>query len=223
MPLLPLLRRIPKAVSALLAGPFLILTPWIFMAGLRITLFPIFGESHDFREGWYLHTLYFSVFLLGFAIAKSDWFFEHCTKIRWPALTIALACWAAIIMYFNAHPDGVIPPEWLRVIMRSVRELDAWCAIVAAIGFAHRHLRHADGPMRRLLTVAIFPFYLIHQTVIVVAGHYLDAIRLPLAIEAPLLIATTGLWMLAFLRIGAPCSRAARLDRPALEASGRSC
>ncbi|MBY0565833.1 MAG: acyltransferase [Hyphomonadaceae bacterium] len=202
VPLLPLLRRIPKAVSVLIAGPFLILTPWLIMAALRITLFPIFGESHDFRDDWYLHAHYFGVFLFGVAIAKNDVFFQRCMNWRWAALAIALASWAVLILYSNAHPDGVTPPDWLRNVMRAVRQLDAWCAIIAAIGFAHKHLRNADGPVRRLLTVAIFPFYLIHQTIIVVAGFYLDDINLPLAIEAPLLIGTTALGCWLFFELG---------------------
>jgi glucans biosynthesis protein C len=202
VPLLPLLRRAPKALSVLLAGPFLILTPWLIMAALRVTLFPIFGESHDFREDWYLHALYFCVFLFGFAIAKHQPFFDRCVNLRWIALAIAIVCWAAIITYFNAYPDGVTPPEWLRAIMRSVRELDAWCAIIAAIGFAHRHLKNADGPVRQLLTQAIFPFYLIHQTIIVVTGHYIDDLQLPLWIEAPALIGVTALGCWLFFDLG---------------------
>ncbi|MDZ4693006.1 acyltransferase [Terricaulis sp.] len=202
IPLLPLLRRIPKAAAVLLAGPFLILTPWIVMATLRVTLQPIFGESHDFREDWYLHALYFSVFVFGFSIAKFEPFFERCVKWRWPALAIAVASWATLIIYFNLHPEGVTPPDWLRAIMRSVRELDAWCAIVAAIGFAHKHLRNADGPARRLLTQAIFPFYLVHQTIIVVAGYHLNALALPLWIEAPLLIGATALGCWLFFDLG---------------------
>jgi hypothetical protein len=199
---LPLLRRIPKAVSVLIAGPFLLITPWLIMAALRLTLFPIFGESHDFREDWYLHPLYFGVFVFGFAIAKNETFFARCMNWRWTALSIALACWVAIVIYFNTHPDGVDPPDWLRFIMRCVRELDAWCAIIAALGFAHRYLRNADGPARQLLTQAIFPFYLIHQTLIVVAGHYLDELQLPLWFEAPLLIGATALGCWLFFDLG---------------------
>jgi len=202
IPLLPLLRRIPNGASALIAGPFFILTPWLVMSVLRITLFPIFGESHDFREDWYLHILYFSVFLFGFAIAKHQPFFDRCVNLRWMALAVALGSWTALIAYFNAYPEGVTPPDWLRATMRGVRELDAWCAIVAAVGFAHRHLRNADGPLRRLLTRAIFPFYLIHQTVIVVVGHYLDGLQLPLWIEAPLLIGVTALGCWLFFDLG---------------------
>lgn len=202
IPLLALLRRIPQVARVLIAGPFLIITPWLIMYALRMTLFPIFGESHDFRADWYLHALYFGVFLFGFAIAKSETFFARCMAWRWPALAIALVCWAGLVLYFKAHPDGVDPPEWLRFVMRGVRELDAWCAIIAALGFAHRHLRNADGPVRRMLTQAIFPFYLIHQTIIVVAGHFLDELRLPLAAEASLLIGATALGCWLFYDLG---------------------
>src|SRR5688572_4978183 len=43
IPLLPLLRRIPKGVGALISGAGLIVVPWLFMYALRVTLFPIFG------------------------------------------------------------------------------------------------------------------------------------------------------------------------------------
>jgi glucan biosynthesis protein C len=202
IPFLPLLRRLPKALGALISGPFLIITPWLVMAALRITLLPMFEVTHALVDDWYNHALSFGAFLCGFAIAKHQPFFDRCMQLRWVALAIALTCWAVIVTYYNAYPDGVTPPEWLRAIMRSVRELDAWCAIVAAIGFAHRYLKNADGPLRRMLTQAIFPFYLIHQTIIVVTGHYLDELRLPLAVEAPLLVGATALGCWLFFDLG---------------------
>jgi hypothetical protein len=197
IPLLPLLRRLPRAARLLIAGPGLFLTPWLIMFALRVTLFPMFGESHAIHEDGYLHVLYLSVFLFGFAIAKHQPFFDACVRWRWPALAIAIMAWAALVSYFAAYPEGVTPPDWLRTTFRGVREAQAWTAIVAAIGFAHRHLRGADGPARRLLTQAIFPFYLAHQTVIVVAGHHLDDLGLPLWIEAPMLLGATalGCWL----------------------------
>tara|TARA_R110001599_G_scaffold2732_2_gene14942 strand:+ start:543 stop:1721 length:1179 start_codon:yes stop_codon:yes gene_type:complete len=197
IPILPLLRRVPAAASAAIAGPLLIILPWLYLSGLRLTLFPLFGESHEFWNDWYLHSLYFSIFLFGFAIAKYQAFFDHCARLRWIALALALACWASLVVYYDAYSGAAGPPSWLQLVMRSVRELDAWCAIIAAIGLAHHHLRSADGPLRKVLTQAIFPFYLIHQTIIVVAGHYLDAMQIPLALEAPLLVAVTilGCWL----------------------------
>ncbi len=195
--LLPLLRRVPRAISVLIAGPGLLLTPWLFLFLTRVTLFPIFGETHDFRADWYLHVVYLTVFLFGFAIAKHQPFFDACVKWRVPALIAALIAWSAVIVFYGAYSDDVPPLDWLRALMRGARELQAWCAIIAAIGFAHRYLRSTDGPVRRVLTQAIFPFYLIHQTIIVVAGFYLDDLRLPLALEATLLIGATalGCWL----------------------------
>jgi len=198
----PLVKRMPKQLAALISGPFLLLTPWLVMAGLRVTLMPIFGDTHALIDDWYLHALYFSTFLFGFGIAKHQQFFDACVRWRWIALAIALAAWAALIVYFAAHPEGVDPPEWMRTTFRAVREAEAWSAIVAAIGFAHKHLKNADGPVRRVLTQAIFPFYLIHQTIIVVAGHHLDALSLPLWIEAPLLIGVTALGCWIFYLLG---------------------
>jgi peptidoglycan/LPS O-acetylase OafA/YrhL len=195
VPLLPLLRRIPKAIAALIEGPFLLITPWLAMVALRFTLFPAFGESHT--TPWYLHTLYFGMFLFGFAIAKYEPFFEGCMRFRWPALALALAGWASVLLVFPGYMINEPPRSAVLMSMQAAYCLQAWCSIVAAFGFAHRYLRNADGPVRRLLTQAVFPFYIVHQTIIVVAGHYLDELRWPLVIEAPLLIAITvaGCWV----------------------------
>ena len=210
LPLIPLLRRMPTALATLIRGPGLIIAPWLFLYAARVFLMPQFGETHDFRNDWYLHVTYFGTFLFGFAIARHAPFFEGCMRWRWTALGVMGAAWAALMAYYAAWPGDAMPPEWQRIVFRGVREMQAWTAIVAAIGFAHRHLRTHDGPMRRILTAAVFPFYLIHQTIIVVAGHYLNELHLPVAMEAMLLIVITfaGCWLfydigrrIPFLRI----------------------
>lgn len=74
--------------------------------------------------------------------------------------------------------------------MRVVYAVDQWAFIVAILGFGARWLNHG-GPALRYLTVGIFPFYIVHQTVIVVVGHHLAKLGLPLVAEAGLLIAAT--------------------------------
>ncbi|MGE0596675.1 MAG: acyltransferase [Hyphomonadaceae bacterium] len=189
--LLPLLRRAPSALARLVSGPFLFITPWLLLFVLRVTLFPVFGETHDFRADWYLHAVYLPAFLFGFGIAKHAPFFEACMRWRWLALAVALAAWAMLQGAYQIYSDANLPPDWLRVIMRGVREAQAWAAILACFGFAYRHLRDADGPVRRYFTEAIFPYYLIHQTIIVVLAFHLNALNWPLAIEAAVLVAAT--------------------------------
>lgn len=196
----PLLRRLPpKFLARLISGPGLFLTPWVFLVVTRLTLFPVFGESHDFREDWYLHTVYLAVFLFGYGIAKHEPFFEGAVKLRWPMLGLALTCWMAMNVYFATVDEA---PEWLRMVFRTVRETQAWATILAAVGFFHLHLAKADGPVRRMLSEAIFPFYIIHQTIIVVTGFYLDDLGLPVGIEAALLVSATGLGCWLFYQMG---------------------
>ncbi|HVY86334.1 MAG TPA: acyltransferase family protein [Caulobacterales bacterium] len=203
IPLAPLLRRAPKAMGALIAGPGLVLTPWLFFWVTRITLFPLFGETHALTDDWYLHVLYLVAFLFGFAIAKYAPMFEQAMRWRWLNLALALAAYA-FMMWARAtcdHANAPTPPAWGRALAAGMRELQAWCAILAAFGFAYRSLRNADGPIRRYLTEAIFPFYLVHQTAIIVAGYSLDRLHLPIAIEASLIIAITLLACWASLEL----------------------
>jgi hypothetical protein len=202
IPLMPLLRRAPKGLGILLAGPGLLITPWLVLWALRVTLFPMFEVTHALVDDWYTHVLSFGAFLLGFAVAKNDAFFERCARWRFAALALTVAGWAALVAAYAAYPGEATPPEWQRVIFRGFRELQAWTGILAAIGFAHHYLRNADGPVRRVLTQAIFPFYLIHQTIIVAAGHHLDSLGLPLWIEAPLLVGATALGCWLFYDLG---------------------
>lgn len=194
--LLPLLRRLPKGLGVLLAGPGLFLAPWLVLFVLRATLFPIFGETHAMVGDWYVHAQSFGAVLLGYAVAKDDAFFARAARWRFAMLGLALTAWAAIVVYRAIYATEQ-PPALLLLCMRGVREAQAWAAILAVIGYFHHYTRTADGPIRRMLTHAVFPFYVIHQTIIIVAGHWLTSQRVPLWVEAPVLIAVTmfGCWL----------------------------
>ena len=78
----------------------------------------------------------------------------------------------------------------IRPLMYAVYALLAWSAIVAACGFAARHLGH-DGPARRYLNEAVFPVYILHQTLIVVLAHGMKLLRIAPGLEAVLLVVLT--------------------------------
>ena len=194
--LLPLLRRAPRALRWLLRGPGIFITPWLVLFAARVWLMPIFGDTHALVDDWYLHAIYFPGFLLGFALAKHEAFFEAAMRWRWLMLAIALAAFAGV-MSLRAYVGDATPPDWLRVVGRGIREAQAWGAILAVFGFGYRHLRGHNGPIRRTLTEAVFPFYLLHQTIIVIVAYHLDKMGLPLAFEVSLVISLTllGCWL----------------------------
>ena len=73
-----------------------------------------------------------------------------------------------------------------------------WCAIVAAVGFAPA-ASESRPRLRRYLTDAVFPVYIVHQTLIIVLTQALAPLRWPAAIEGPVLaIATLALSFATF-------------------------
>lgn len=185
-----------------LKGAGLLIWPIIFLAMSRIVLLPRFEITHDLVEDWYNHAVSFAAFLLGFGLAKSEVLKARLIEARWTALALAVACWAAWASYaWMYRADDAHPPEVLRQVMRCVYATDQWCAIVAILGFGAKHLSNKGGPALRYLTLGVFPFYIMHQTLIVVMAHHLAKLGLPQALEGAILIAATFAGCLATYEI----------------------
>jgi hypothetical protein len=100
--------------------------------------------------------------------------------------------WATLCTYFGYYGDeSAVPPDTLIGTMRLLYGAEQWLAIVAVLGFARRHLNR-DNAARRYLTTAIFPVYILHQTVIVVVAHSLKPAHLYPSVEALMLMLVTA-------------------------------
>lgn len=186
-----LIAPLERGVERALGGWGLLVWPVVVLAILRVTLFPHFEITHALIDDWYNHALSFGAFLFGFLIAKSEPLKAAFVRMRWPALVLALASYAAYATYaWTYRGDGPEPPDALAAAMRCLYAVDQWCAIAAVLGFGGKHLTRG-GPVLTYLTLGVFPFYIVHQTFIVVAGHHLAKQGLPQGLEAVLLIAGT--------------------------------
>lgn len=175
-----------------LSGPGALLWPMAWLALARLALAGRFESTHDLVGDWYNHAQYLPMFLLGYLLAFSAGFWEALQRHRKAALGIALAGYAVItgVWYFSGYSDEVPPPEALRMLLRLVWGVNQWCAIAALFGYAY-HLRDVDSPALRYLTPAVFPVYILHQTVIVAFAHGAKPLALPPLLEGPLLVVLT--------------------------------
>jgi len=188
-PVIPWLRRLAERR---LSGVGILLWPLAYLCAIRLGLAPRFPANHALIGDWYNHALYFGVFLLGFALAGVRGAWGSLERTRWITLGLAVLGWAFLTAYFGAYSaDADIPPPALRLFARCVYGAEQWLAIAAIVGFAHRHLIH-DNAARRYLTNAIFPVYILHQTVIVVVAHALKPSHLYPPVEAVLLVLVTA-------------------------------
>ena len=181
--------RWSAALARALRGPWLIALPVAWLGAIRVLLVARFPDTHALVDDWYLHAEYFSVFALGVLLAREAGVWEEIRRQRWIALGLALAGYAAVQTGY-AHYELFESMDWLRALHRVAYALDTWCAIVAALGFA-RQWNPADSRARRYLTEAIFPFYIVHQTAIVLLAHFMKPLGLRPLVEGPLLIAAT--------------------------------
>ena len=187
----PSLARAQAGLERGLGGWGLLVWPALFLVALRVTLFPVFGITHALVDDWYNHALSFSVFLFGFLTAKSAVVKAGFIRARWPAVAMAVlgyGVYASVRWAYRA--DDAAPSLAVQALAQVAYGLNQWGAIAAILGFGAKHLTRG-GPVLTYLTLGVFPFYIIHQTFIVAAGHHLAKLGLPQGLEALILVAGT--------------------------------
>ena len=185
-------RRAGAWLGDRLSGWGALLWPVLLLAGVRIALVGRFETTHALVDDWYNHAQYFLVFLLGFAMARATGFWIALQRLRWASLALAAAAYGFIAWYFHGsgYGDASPPPDALRQFQRAIWALNQWTSITAILGFAYR-FRHADNTALRYLVPAVFPVYILHQSVIVVVAYKLRPLGIAPSVEGPLLILLT--------------------------------
>jgi peptidoglycan/LPS O-acetylase OafA/YrhL len=157
----------------------------VYLALLRLLVFPWAGLTNHIADDPYNHAMSLGVFLTGFLLALRDDVWTRFERMRWTSLAVAAASLPALIVLSQPIDQ---PPSAPANLMFAVYQ---WATICAVLGFGSRHLRSADGPALRYLTDAVFPCYLAHQTLLVIAAHLLKPHGLPVGAEAGLLVLIT--------------------------------
>lgn len=175
-----------------LAPVFFLALPVLPFVLFRVTLDDAFPTTHNLTSDWANHAHRWTVFLYGFYAAKSDRFWGLVERVGSIAIVLAAAYAVALFWalampeaYWDDHPAVM----WA---MRVSRIGYAWWIIITLLFLAQRYLA-GSGPVLRYLTAAIFPYYILHQTLIVAAGYWTNGLGMPLALQfAVIFLATVG-------------------------------
>ncbi|GHB93941.1 acyltransferase family protein [Thermomonas carbonis] len=190
--LLPLAWRdnIAGVVRKACSGQGILWWPMLVLVATRVLVYPHAPSSHDLVEDAYNHLQYGLVFAIGYLLASADGVWETLRRYRHRMLLLAIASYVLMLALFFAF-DGVdpIPSRWMSLIWTFWGMME-WAAMSAILGYA-RSWNPKDSPLLRYLTAAVFPFYILHQTVIVVLAHSLKPLHIAPVQEGPLLIGVT--------------------------------
>jgi glucans biosynthesis protein C len=183
--------RLREWLERRFVGLAVLWAPIVYLIAARWLLAVRFPSTHELVNDWYNHAVYAPVFLLGFALAGARAPWESIERLRWHALGFAVLGWVFLCVWHGLDNIDALPSSMmLHRGWQLVFSAQIWLAIVAVLGFARRHLNR-DNAVRRYLTAAVFPVYILHQTVIVVAAHALQPVRLDPLLEGLVLVLVT--------------------------------
>ncbi len=197
-PLFPILRSfsngvVSKIISWISKNPIslLLLMPLPFFL-FELTLSPYFPVTHALIDDWAHHAHRFTIFLMGYFVAKHTDFWAQIAK-SWPyALAIAICiCTLRLYLmtgYLETYQSLFEMP--LRPITMFLLTIYAWSSIVALLGISQRWLNRSSRVLS-YLTNAVFFYYIIHQTIIIIAGYTLTSYGFGPLIEFSLVLILT--------------------------------
>lgn len=185
-----LVGRLERRVAPALSGAWLLIAPSAAFAVYRIVILPDFPSTHALFGDWYNHAVYATVFLTGFLLARAELFWDAIESQRRLALSLAVAIFLSFLVLRWSGDSATPPSLMLRLYGGIAYGCYQWLCIVAVLGFARRWLT-ADSSLRRYLTDAIFPYYIVHQTAIIMIAHALRGQDLPAPLEAGIVISGT--------------------------------
>jgi len=114
---------------------------------------------HD--GGYFVYWLLFV--LVGFGCVAQPVLLASLERVRRTSLAIGLGL--VLLSYASWHPAG------LRPLPPVLTPLAAWSLVFACVGYGRRYLQRPHASLA-YLNQAAYPFYVLHQTVIVVLAYY---------------------------------------------------
>lgn len=163
---------------ALLLVLLLLGVSWYFLRKL-------FPTTHALVDDWYGHAKYFGVFVAGYLLAQQPQWWAAVLRHRRMFLLGALSCYGLLLL--DRH--DVFEPY------ASMFDQLLW--VLAVLGYAGWYLNRPVSPIDpkgaiyRYASPAILPWYLLHQTLIVVFASWLKPLAIPAALEVWLLLLFT--------------------------------
>lgn len=170
-------------------GVWLIVLPIVPLMVYGNFIFPKFPYiSHGLFDDWYAHSMFFTFFLYGFLIGRDEGLWAELKRLRRLTLGLAIAGFACYYAISNLVPDNSFAGQGQLEIV--VTYLNRWLWIVTVLGWGHHLL---NRPFRWLpyATEAVYPWYMLHQTITVTVGYQLSGYGLGPVLEPLLLLTAT--------------------------------
>ena len=175
--------RIPLAV--------LLVAPGLWMSLTSVLIGTVAPFTHAFFNDWAAHLKWVGLFVTGVLLAGRAEAWDGLAAQRWRLLAASAAM---LGVYLTARVPWILGERDLvwTAAYRIAEGLYGWLAVLTIAGFARASLDRPSAALR-YLNDAVLPVYVLHQPVLLTAAWLVFPARLPLSVEAAVLLAATGL------------------------------
>jgi glucans biosynthesis protein C len=184
-----LIRKIRKLASKPF-GLFWLIVPLYLWESL---LEPFFPSTHALIGDWFNVVNYLTLFFYGFLlITVQEVFWKTVTEHRAKYMLTGIIAYGLLLSIWLTLEDSVL----VHFVEAMIKVINMWAWILTLFGFAARYLNQ-PGKSLRYANQAVYPFYILHQTVIVAIGYYIMNLHWGLAEKFALL--TLGTFLICWL------------------------
>ncbi len=171
--------------------------------GIFLPAFPIFLTEFLLRTGWpdgnqnlindwANFLLYGMLFICGYLFCSIDQFWEEAAQKRHTALIAGIT----LILLFLALDLSGNTPAWeynlSNMALLGLRGINKWCWVLVILGYAKKHFNF-NNRFLQYANEAVLPFYILHQTAIVIIGYYILKLSIGILPQYLIIIAATYL------------------------------
>jgi glucans biosynthesis protein C len=166
-----------NAVTRIFSSPAgILLIPACFILVTQILLRPYFpDETHALLDDWGFFVFYISFFLFGMLCYSNATLWKSIGANRKFLLAAALFSLVPFyVTYFHFREIITLPwdTDTVETIFDVIAIFVSWFTVITVIAFGQHYLNRPQ-PWLKHFNEGLYPFYILHQTVIIAIGFYI--------------------------------------------------
>ena len=155
-----------KKLAAKPFGLFWLIVPLYLCEAFLEPFFPV---THALVDDWFNFISSMFLFFYGFLlISVKEEFWKTVEQYRRYYLYCGLVGYIALMTIIFGFEDSI----FIHFTEALVKVFNLWSWILALFGYAAKYLNKASKPLS-YANEAVYPFYILHQTILIIIGYYL--------------------------------------------------
>lgn len=183
-----LMHRLKEQAGNFLSNPLSVLFLLLPLIFFYFTLYIEYPEQMSLLDDWFLFMFSLTLVFYGYLLGGSAKFWAMCEKYRWHFLTVAVICIIALFYRFWWNFSFPKQQNSNLYIFGVLNSIHIWLLILSILGFARKYLNFSNS-LLSFANQAVYPFYILHQTIIVAFGYFVVQWPLHWSIKLIVLVA----------------------------------